>query len=206
MPSFRSFCRWILSAVAVATTWGCSDGQPSEFMVGEKAALQTVAAAPAFAGFKDVCPPRGAGTMRCHAKIAVDASGDVIVNAGPVRGLLPADLRAAYNLPSAGGNHRVVAIVDGFDSPTAEDDMNIYRAQFGIAPCTTANGCFKKVNTLGQAGPYPPADPDWAIEIADDLDMVSAMCPDCYILLVEAATGFAVDLGPAVRTAAQVGV
>ena len=206
MPSFRCFCRWTLVVVPAVSSLSCSDGQPSEFSVDQEPARQAIAAAPAIAGFKDVCPPRGAGTMRCHAKIAVDASGDVVVNAGPVRGLLPADLRAAYNLPSAGGNHRVVAIVDGFDSPTAEDDMNIYRAQFGIAPCTTANGCFKKVNTAGQAGPYPPADPDWAIEIAVDLDMVSAMCPDCYILLVEAATGFAVDLGPAVRTAAQVGV
>jgi hypothetical protein len=120
MQSFRWFYLWALAAVPAASSLGCSGSEPGQFMADEEAVRQALAAAPAIAGFKDVCAPRGPGTMRCHAKIAVDANGDVVVNAGPVRGLLPDDLRAAYNLPKVGGNQRVVAIVDGFDSPTAE--------------------------------------------------------------------------------------
>src|SRR6185436_6577418 len=88
----------------------------------------------------------------------------------------------------------------------AEADMNVYRQQFGIPPCTTAGGCFKVVNSDGVTpDPLPPYDAGWATEIAVDLDMVSAMCPDCKILLVEAKTGYAVDLGPAVKRAAMMG-
>jgi MYXO-CTERM domain-containing protein len=155
--------------------------------------------------WKNACDPGTPGTMRCHAKVVTDENGDVVYHAGPTAGLLPADLRAAYKLPASGGNGRLVAIVDGFDAPTAEADMNMYRAQFGIPPCTTANGCFRKVNTDGQPSPLPPGDAGWATEIAVDLDMVSAMCPDCKILLVEAKTGYAVDLGPAVQRAGMMG-
>jgi MYXO-CTERM domain-containing protein len=99
-----------------------------------------------------------------------------------------------------------VAIVDGFHYANAEADMNVYRQQFGLPPCTTANGCFKVVNTDGlPPDPMAPSDPGWAVEAAVDLDMVSAMCPDCKILLVEAKTGYAVDLGPAVQTAGRMG-
>src|SRR5262249_11759682 len=83
-------------------------------------------------------------------------------------------------------------------------DLAIYRAQFGLPPCTTANGCFKKVNQSGQASPLPSPDPGWAGEIALDIDMVSAACPGCKILLVEANTA-STDLGVAVNTAAALG-
>ena len=54
--------------------------------------------------------------------------------------------------PSRG---RTVAIVDAFDDPKAEADLGVYRKQFGLPACTTANGCFKKVNQTG--GTTPPA-------------------------------------------------
>src|SRR5205823_3627569 len=68
--------------------------------------------------------------------------------------------------------------------------------------CTTANGCFRKVNQIGAAGPYPAVDVSWAQEISLDLDMVSAICPNCKILLVEGSTSSFADLGIAVNTAA----
>ena len=42
-----------------------------------------------------------------------------------------------------------MAIVDAFDDPNAESDLAVYRSQYGLSACTTANGCFKKVNQTG---------------------------------------------------------
>src|SRR5262249_56685769 len=75
---------------------------------------------------------------------------------------------------------------------------------FGLAPCTTANGCFRKVDQNGGTN-YPRADKGWAQEISLDLDMVSAICPNCNILLVEANTNSFANLAAAVDTAASLG-
>ncbi len=102
-------------------------------------------------------------------------------------GYSPDDLRSAYNLPStSSGSGQTVAIVDAFDDPNAEADLQAYRVQYGIAECTAANGCFRKVNETG-GRKYPAPEREWATEIALDLDMVSAICPNCHILLVEAS-------------------
>jgi hypothetical protein len=95
--------------------------------------------------------------------------------------------------------------VDAFDAPNAEADLGTYRTQYGLSACTTANGCFKKVNQTGAASPLPKSDTGWAGEIMLDLDMVSAACPDCKILLVEANSANTPDLGAAVNTAATMG-
>lgn len=127
-------------------------------------------------------------------------------NAVKPQGLSPADLQSAYNLPSAtAGKGKTVAIIDAYDNPNAESDLNVYRQQYGLKPCTTANGCFKKIDERGTKK-YPRADKGWAQEIALDLAMVSAICPNCNILLVEADSNSFKDLGTAVNTAAKMGV
>ncbi|MGI8881407.1 MAG: S53 family peptidase, partial [Jatrophihabitans sp.] len=117
----------------------------------------------------------------------------------------PSDLLGAYKLPASGGSGATVAIVDAQDDPKAEADLASYRSQYGLPACTTANGCFKKVNQNGQASPLPSADSGWAGEISLDLDMVSAVCPQCHILLVEADQPSMDDLGAAVNTAVSLG-
>ena len=117
--------------------------------------------------------------------------------------------------PPTRGAGQTVALVDAYDDPTIESDLNTYRAYYGIPPCTTANGCFRKVNQDGEQGNYPLANPDWDPEIALDTEMVSAICPKCHILLVEAnsadesiVTSNPVqhsDLGAAVDTAVNLG-
>jgi subtilase family serine protease len=98
----------------------------------------------------------------------------------------PADLRSAYDLPStSAGSEQTVAIVDAYDDPNAESDLATYRSEYGISACTTSGGCFRKINQNGGTE-YPTAEPKWAVEISLDLDMVSAVCPKCHILLVEA--------------------
>jgi subtilase family serine protease len=99
----------------------------------------------------------------------------------------PAALQAAYNLPSStNGAGKTIAIVDAFDDPNAEADLAVYRSTFGLPACTTANGCFLKVNQNGVAGNYPTPDANWAAEESLDVDMASAICPKCNIVLVEA--------------------
>ena len=67
----------------------------------------------------------------------------------------PSDLRSAYKVTSSGSSSYTIAIVDAYGYPNAETDLAIYRAQYGLAACTTANGCFKKVNQNGVQGSYP---------------------------------------------------
>jgi subtilase family serine protease len=99
----------------------------------------------------------------------------------------PSSLQSAYKLPSAtAGSGQRVYIVDAYDDPNAAADLNTYRAQFGLPACTTANGCFQKLNQNGQTSPLPAGNTGWAGEISLDLDMVSAACPNCGITLIEA--------------------
>jgi subtilase family serine protease len=118
------------------------------------------------------------------------------------KGYGPADIQSAYKLSGASAGGRTVAIVDAYDDPKAEQDLAVYRAHYGLPACTTANGCFKKVNQNGAASPLPTVDYGWALEISLDLDMVSAACPSCHILLVEANSATDTDLYKAVDTAA----
>jgi subtilase family serine protease len=128
-----------------------------------------------------------------------------VCTSNPGGGYTPCNLISAYALPSASaGAGQTVAIVDAYDDPNAESDLNTYRAQWGLSPCTTANGCFRKVNQSGGTS-YPAANGGWAQEISLDLDMVSAICPNCHILLVESNSAFMSDLGSAVNEAAALG-
>ena len=59
------------------------------------------------------------------------------------------------------------------------------------------------MNQKGQTNPalMPTPNKGWALEISLDLDMVSAICPNCKIMLVEANNASLNSLGHAVRTA-----
>jgi len=151
---------------------------------------------------RPVCGSVPIGYARCFSYTRGDAAP---LAQGP-SGYGPADLQSAYALPSAtAGSGQTVAIVDAFDDATAEQDLAQYRSFYGLPPCTTANGCFRKVNQSGGTLPMPPPEPDWSLEISLDLDMVSAVCPNCHILLVEANTNLNTDLYAAVDTAARLG-
>ena len=160
-----------------------------------------------------VCPgPAGPGTARCHAHVVTDRTGapivrDVTPNVTP-SGYGPASLKSAYNIPAVTivpGSGPTIAIVDAYGYNNAEADLATYRSQFGLGDCTTANGCFKKVNQAGQQGNYPQQNTGWAQETALDLDMASAICPNCKILLVEATSATFANLATAENTAAALG-
>lgn len=117
----------------------------------------------------------------------------------------PSDLQSAYNLPSTtAGGGETVALVDAYDDPNAASDVAVYRSTFGLPACGTTNKCFQKVNEQGQSSNYPTANSGWAVEESLDVDMVSAICPNCHIVLVEATTNDLSDLGKSVDTAVNV--
>ncbi|MCW3820761.1 carboxypeptidase regulatory-like domain-containing protein [Micromonospora sp. DR5-3] len=184
-------------AAAVAVTGSAKDPVPA-----------TKAAGPASPGqhpTNKVCAkPSRAREMSCLSMVRTDVTATKGVQraAAPI-GFGPADLRSAYNLPATGSTE-TVAIVDAYDNPNAEADLAVYRQQYGLPPCTTANGCFKKIDQRGGTS-YPSPDAGWAAEIALDLDMVSATCPTCKILLVEADDAYLDNLGAAVNQAVAQG-
>lgn len=147
------------------------------------------------------------GIALCHAQVVVDASGTPVASpdlAPAPAGYGPADLRSAYGHTALGSAATTIAIVDAYGYPNAEADLAVYRAKFGLPPCTKLNGCFKKVNQRGQPI-YPAYVIGWAQETALDLDMASAMCPNCKILLVQADSNSFADLATAENMAASLG-
>ena len=123
----------------------------------------------------------------------------------PPGALAPADLVSAYNLGGAPAPGTTVAIVDALGYPKAESDLAVFRSRFGLAACTTANGCFTKVNQKGARSPLPTADAGWGLETALDLQTVSAVCPSCHLLLVEANSSLYTSLAAGVNTAVRLG-
>jgi subtilase family serine protease len=141
--------------------------------------------------------------VRCFSTIVVGRRVSPSVTPSPDGPYGPADLRAAYRVPAdLKGNGQTVALVDAYDDPTAGADLQAYRGRFGLPPC--AAGCFTKVDQRG-GHHYPVPDTGWAQEESADLDMVSAMCPNCHILLVEADSPTMTDMGAAVDTAVRLG-
>ena len=166
---------------------------------GAAAPADTPRAAPSQA---PVCPgPAQPGSARCHAHVVTDGNGAPQVTSGP-KGLGPAQIQSAYKL-SGLATSATVAIVDAYNDPAAESDLAVFRSQFGLPACTTANGCFRKADQRGGTT-YPRTDAGWSGEISLDLDAVSSACPTCHILLVEADSNSFANLAAAVDYAAGV--
>src|SRR3569623_2049718 len=155
---------------------------------------------------KAVCGRVVGAVARCQAHVVTDSAGKTLSFAQPpLSGKTPSDLRDAYKITATGSSSTIVAVVDAFGYDTAEADLAAYRTQWGLPDCTTANGCFKKLNQKGKQKNYPPQNNVWALESALDLDMASAMCPNCQIWLVEAKTNSLAHLAAAVDKAAELG-
>jgi subtilase family serine protease len=198
--------RTLLSIAALAALAACSSDSPlpPTAITGPSDALNGAANTGLSMRFDHakVCPSAAPGEARCHSLVRVDNSGQPLATTAP-SGYGPSDLQAAYALASVNtaGMGQTIAIVDAYDDPNAESDLGVYRSLFGLPPCTTANGCFSKVNQTGGTK-YPRGNVGWAEEISLDLDMASAICPNCHILLVEASSNSFANLAAAVDEAA----
>ncbi|HEU5334043.1 MAG TPA: putative Ig domain-containing protein [Actinocrinis sp.] len=186
-----------ISAMA-ASTASAATAAPSaaSHLIAAEAAGSAHASQPALtaanAGASHACPAViVVGRQSCFAlkragitPMAASASPNAIP-AGVGYG--PSQLQSAYALTSvsaSNGAGRTIALVDAFDYPNAASDLASYRSAAGLP---AAN--FTKVNQNGQTSPLPspaPASDDWNVEAALDLDMASAICPLCSIVLVEA--------------------
>ncbi len=174
-----------------------------------KAFAQQPPAAHNKARFMHACAAVPAGNASCDAILLTTTNNMAISTSkasASVAGYHPSDLQSAYNLPSSSaGSGETVAIVDAYNDPKAAADLAVYRKQFGLAACTVASGCFKQVNQAGSTTGLPGNNASWSEEISLDLDMVSAICPNCHILLVEAKSPSFANLGTAVNTAVKLG-
>jgi subtilase family serine protease len=124
--------------------------------------------------------------------VTTDETGNPLAAAAP-SGYGPVQFRTGYGLTASGTSSTTIAVVDAYDDPTIENDLGVYSAQFGLPKCTTANGCFKKVNQTGGTS-YPAKNAGWALEISLDVQIAHAICPNCKILLVEARSNSFADL------------
>ena len=160
--------------------------------------------------FAHVCAAAAPGEASCHAIIRTDTGAGRSPQPGSgttafPAGYGPAELQGAYGLTNATSTTNTVAIVDAYDDPNLESDLGVYRSTYGLLPCTTANGCFKKVNQSGVVGSYPKSSGSWAQETSLDVDMASANCPACKILVVEVNSPTFANLAAGVTTAFKSG-
>jgi subtilase family serine protease len=151
------------------------------------------------------------GHMSCLALVRTNVKphvrSGVHINAIPSGvGYGPSQLQSAYVLPSStAGSGQTVAIIDSYNDPNAASDLATYRSSAGLPACGT--GCFSVVNQNGAASPLPQSagTTGWDVEESLDIDMVSAICPLCHIILVEANSPTTQNLGTAVNSAVSLG-
>jgi subtilase family serine protease len=162
--------------------------------------------------------PASADEMQCYAMVRTDytpqATAEVQVQP-PAKcpfysqAYCPVDLQDAYNLPSLSrGGGKVVAIVDAYGYRHAAADLAAYRSFMNLKACDPNTKCLRIVNQSGQSSPLPPEPPpsqDWKGEQSLDLDMVSAICPNCKIILVQTKNNLVSNLYAGVKTAGRLG-
>ncbi len=170
---------------------------------GTAFAATSAPAAPTSNSYKHACAAAAAGYASCLAII----NRSVNPNANPTGGnppYAPANLHSAYNLPTTASGTPTVAIVDAYSDPNLASDLATYRSQWGLPACTTGNGCLQIVNQSGGSS-LPSPNQGWGVEESLDVDMVSAICQNCHILVVEANSASLANLGKSVNEAAKLG-
>jgi hypothetical protein len=152
----------------------------------------------------NVCGTAAPGTSTCDLLLYGLSPSKVVASSPPKSGYSPAQLTSAYNLAAAQGNGagQTVAVVAAYGDSHAQSDLDTYRAEFSLPPCDA--GCFTQVGENGGAPPQA-GNPKWVLEQSLDTDMVSAICPRCHILLVDANSDADTDLGAADNEAAALG-
>ncbi|MBV8064575.1 MAG: S53 family peptidase [Actinobacteria bacterium] len=156
--------------------------------------------------FSRVCPLATLlGESACSSVVVTDANGAPLASGSPPAGAYgPAQFHGAYNLPSSSSSPTTIGIVDAYDDPTIESDLGVYDNYYGLPACTTANGCFEKVNQTGGTS-YPLRNGGWALEISLDVETAHEICQNCKILLVEANSASTANLGASVNEAVKLG-
>lgn len=189
----------VAAALAVALT-ACSGGTSSVPASGLGAASIAHQSTlwPKAGPSKPVCGKVAPGFERCFAWIRTDIRGEQ--KGTTPSGYGPSDLQTAYGLTTFSQNNgggETVAIVDAYHDPDAATDLATYRQTYGLPACGTSNKCFKQVAMTKKENSQ------WGVEESLDIEMVSAICPNCKIMLVEAKSSSARSLAAAEKYATQ---
>jgi kumamolisin len=161
-------------------------------------------------------------TARTHLRILVSASGATFGPAvqpselPPIPGLFfetPASIGCVYHLvhrevpgcnpnvttenPNLGKGAGAIAVVEGFDDPTAQADLDVFSAQFGL-PKTTISVAY-----LTGTQPKPDPSGSFTLETGLDLEWAHAMAPQAKLFLVEAPNNGLLNLFEAAQLAAS---
>ncbi len=147
-----------------------------------------------YAKVSRVCPAPRPGDATCFALARVPVASSAAdqpgvhpyvaaagaVESGPAGGLTPADLASAYGFdPTAGGSGQTIAVVDAYNDPNIEGDLGEFDKQYGIAPCTQADGCFREVSQTGGSALPEDDTTGWSVETSLDVEMAHSTCPNC---------------------------
>ena len=202
------------ATAAMATTAAASQGGPASQVPAWAQFVNSPRTIPASGGARQACPsPLRPGQMACLALVP-DQAKKTSRGGPPAGAYAPADLLSAYGLTAAAGlpfgggagGATTVAIVDSYNDPRASSDLAAYRAHYGLPGCPVGGAapCLRIVNSSG-GSMLPPPDQTggWEFEESVDLDMVSAICPNCHILLVEARSDSIASLATAESYAAR---
>ncbi|HEX3791763.1 MAG TPA: S8 family serine peptidase [Pseudonocardiaceae bacterium] len=149
-------------------------------------------AAPQQTGLRPVCGGLLA-RLGCEVEVATTngTAAPMVTGSGPL-GWGATDLQKAHQIPTLGTRSGTIAVIDVGADPQLESDLGVYRAQYGMPACTTANGCFQQLDYQG--GPaLPPAtsaddkaiDEEIAFETSLDVEMASAACPACHLTEIQ---------------------
>lgn len=176
-------------------------------------AIRTTAGSTPPAGYTAPCPTETTTDASCPIMISTQgtsgASNSVARDASATttpEGLSPSELQQAYGFQSAaGGSGQTVAVVTPYNDTDLASDLAAYRSQYGMTPCTVANGCLEVASETGSTTSLPGTSSAWIAPVAESTDMISAICPNCHILVVEASTATMTDLGPAENEAVTLG-
>lgn len=170
-------------------------------------------------GKRACAAPRRAHTATCYAEIRkvvkkgtkgakafkVAAGATKAGTIGPAGGLTPGDLGTAYGLTTTGGHGQTVAIVDAYNDPNINADLQTFDSHYGLAACSTTNGCLRVVNQSGGTAPPPDDSLGWSVEESLDVETVHSVCQGCKIILVEASSATNSDLATAENKAVALG-
>jgi hypothetical protein len=196
----------LASALAISAA-GLSAAAPAA------ASPSPAAASSGSATLSPACPAAPTGQARCFVLFAPQTSVNHAIAAGVTgaaarpRGWGARQLEQAYKLPVNRRSHATVAVSIAFDTPNLARYLSVYRKHFGLPPCTVRSGCFRKVNQNGKAGPLPVSGrrSGWDLEATLDVSMISASCPHCKILVVEAKSPSFANLARTENAAARLG-
>src|SRR5262249_54722860 len=115
--------------------------------------------------FKSVCAWPAATPPGGRSEVVTDETGPPPAGPTPPGGAFgPDQFHGAYSLPLTGSIPQTIGIVDAYDDPNIESDLAAFSSAYGLPQCTSANGCFRKVDQNGGTT-YPARDTGWALPL-----------------------------------------